>query len=175
MPRPASISLAMPKRTSVISSIITSPLDAESGAISPRGIKAANHKVAETSTITSPAAEEQPGSPDFTSLPPFPTSPKDTPKHTREPSKGFFSNLKASKSSNKVYHVEPTIRQVSEDITRSDITLNESSIYSIRKSPGSTPDLSLSTFDTTTSGNREGMLFYLTKYFGHADSFKKVK
>ncbi len=157
MPRPASLSLAMPKRTSVISSTITSPTEAGSSSPSPKGTKAANNRGAEASAVTSPSAEDQPHSPDFTSLPPFPSSPKDIAKHSREPPKGFFSNLKASKSSHKVHHAEPTIRQVSEDITRSDITLNETSIYSLRKSPGSTPNLSLSTFDNKTAEDREGM------------------
>ena len=56
-----------------------------------------------------------PTSPSFTSLPPFPTSPDSAPKHVRDPSKSFFSNLKASKSSSKIQQIEPTIRQVRQD------------------------------------------------------------
>lgn len=52
--------------------------------------------------------------------------------------------------------------------------MNENSIYSIRKSPGSTPDLSLSTFDNSANENREGMFPCLIKYLKPADSLKNV-
>ena len=59
-----------------------------------------------------PKSPSSPRSPTFTSLPPFPTSPQHTPKHARDPSRSFFANLKASKSSAKIQSPESTIRKV---------------------------------------------------------------
>ena len=174
MTRPALLSLTVPKRASAISSDITSPTEAGSNSPSPREAISVNARNFDPDTPQSPSAEGQPNSPDFTSLPPFPSSPKDGPRHAREPSKGFFSNLKASKSSNKVHQVEPskvqpTIRQVSEDIPRRKHDMNENSIYSLRKSPGSTPDLSLSTTDGSSTEDREGLFSTLSQPLQPAD------
>ena len=62
-----------------------------------------------------PTSPRSPISPTFTSLPQFPTSPGATPKHARDPSKSFFANLKASKSSIKIQNPESTIRKVSQE------------------------------------------------------------
>ena len=154
MVRPASLSLAMPKHVSPVSSTITSPTDGELSSPSPRHLHTNN---AENPQPLEPhLLENQSHSPDLTSLPPFPSSPKDMPNPSREPSRGFFSNMKASKSSNKVFNMEPTIRHVSEDTTRSNVDSTERSLYSLRKSPGSTPDLSLLTLQSSTSDDREG-------------------
>ena len=156
--RPASLTLAVPKSTSPVSSNITSPTDVGSSTPSPRDAAAGSKKGVEAPVSHHDVDGEEAYSPDFTSLPPFPSSPKDVPKHAREPSKGFFSNLKASKSSNKVHHVEPTIRQVSEDTPRSNAEAGDNSVYSVRKSPGSTPDLnhSVST-EAKSAQDRSGM------------------
>ena len=168
MPRPTSLALAVPQSTSVVGSNVPSPTVAESGLSlssnikansAPPGGSARHHKASRSEIIglsETPPSEVQSTSPEITSLPPFPSSPKDAPKHARDSSKGFFSNLKASKSSNKVHHVEPTIRQVSEDIPRSQVSSQPNSLYSLRKSPGSTPDLSLSNFDVSTTDSRQG-------------------
>lgn len=93
-----------------------------------------------------------PMSPDLTSLPHFPLSPKVTLKHIRDPSKSFFANLKASKSSNRVNQMEPTIRHIPEEVSVDDSQPNgRTAIYSIRKGTGSTPDLSKSTFGLESS------------------------
>ena len=148
--RPASLSLAIPIRSSPASSTITSPTDGAS----PRDLHTSS---AENPPPLEPRSLEDPSkSPDLTSLPPFPSSPKDTPTHTREPSKGFFSNMKASKSSNKLHHTEPTIRHVSEDTARSNVASSENLLYSLRKTPGSTPDLSLLTSQSASTDDREG-------------------
>lgn len=153
MARPASLSLVMPKSTSVVSSTVTSPTDAESNSASPREANSINDKGVHIPMVLNTSNEDQPKSPDLTSLPPFPSSPLGKPK-------GFFSNLKASKSSNKVHHVEPTIRQVSEDIPRSGTNINEDPFYSMRKTPGSTPDLSLaSSMDNLAMEDRGGKHF----------------
>ena len=59
-----------------------------------------------------PRSPSSPRSPTFTSLPPFPNSPTLSPKHTRDTSRSFFANLKASKSSAKIQSPEATIRKV---------------------------------------------------------------
>ena len=150
MARPASLSLTMPANASIVSSAVTSATDPESNSASPREIKSFKDGGVVVPITPNTPNEDKPRSPDFTSLPPFPNSPIGKPK-------GFFSNLKASKSSNKVHHVEPTIRQVSEDIPRGDINISENAIYSMRKAPGSTPDLSLASgMDNLAVDDTEG-------------------
>ncbi|KAL1967082.1 hypothetical protein VTN77DRAFT_3606 [Rasamsonia byssochlamydoides] len=51
---------------------------------------------------SSPNGRDEPPTPGLTSLPQYPVSPKDSPKHNRDASKSFFANLKASKSSHKL-------------------------------------------------------------------------
>ena len=164
MARPTSLSLTVPKRVSVISSDITSPTDAENNSPPLQGANQISTRSPIFDAPLSASAEDQTNSPELTSLPPFPSSPKQKPKHAREPSKGFFSNLKASKSSQKVFQVEPTIRQVSEEIPRSNLDFTENSIYSLRKSPDSTPDLSLTnTLEGSSAESREGTLTALSR------------
>lgn len=161
-----SLSLAVPKSTSNVSSTITSPANTASDPSSPESTTANAQPATSifdlrrdendaSSKVADYSPEDQPTSPGITSLPPFPSSPKDTPAHSRERSKGLFSNMKASKSSNKVYQVESTIRQVSEETPRSN-NGQENPLYSMRKSPGSTPDLSLSNFETSSTENNSG-------------------
>ena len=161
MARPASLSLAMPMSMSTVSSTMTSPTDDRSESPSPpKRVKAINDGDVVPSNTKRTSNDDQPNSPDFTSLPPFPSSPVDMPRLVRESSRGFFSNLKASKSSNKVNHVEPTIRQVSEDLPRSNAGMGDTTIYSMRKNPGSTPDLSLSdSVENVVSEDRGGESF----------------
>ena len=158
MVRPASLSLAIPKHASPVSSTITSPADGEDSS-PPRHMHTSS---AENPQPLGPhSIEDQPNSPDLTSLPPFPSSPTVMPSHSREPSRGFFSNMKASKSSNKVFHMEPTIRHVSEETARGNVDSNEKSIYSLRTTTGSTPDLSLLTLQSSTTDDHEGRLSFL--------------
>lgn len=60
-----------------------------------------------------PTSPNSPRSPTLTSLPPFPSSPQHSPRHARDPSRSFFANLKASKSSARIQQPETTIRKVS--------------------------------------------------------------
>lgn len=156
MARTMPLSLGIPKSSSPISSTITSPTDPGSNPSSPSGFSSSN--TGDLLSEARPASKERhpssslreqiPSSPEITSLPPFPSSPKAKPRQIQESSKRFFSNLKSSKSSHKIHaSTEPTIRQVSEELSRGKIDLTEGSVYS-RPSPGSTPDLSLSTFDS---------------------------
>ena len=153
MVRSTSLSLGIPANPSPISSNVTSPTDPGSHPSTPGSTAGSrtqelslpqsrlNHT--ELQFSSSHATEEPPLSPEFTSLPPFPESPGETPRGGQESSKGFFANLKASKSSNKVNSVsEPTIRQVSDNAARRDVDVLEDSDFS-RKNQGSTPDLSL--------------------------------
>ena len=165
MAKPGALSVAIPNTPSPISSAITSPTEPRSRSLSPGSPVSHNATSDRTRTHTkaySQADDEAfspthpPGSPDLTSLPPFPASPKSTPKHIRDQSKSFFSNLKASKSSNRIHTVESTIRQVSDDATSSNKDLSETRMYSVRKNTGSTPDLSKSAFDNVSIDASDG-------------------
>jgi hypothetical protein len=179
MSKRASLSLVVTNNKSPISSVITSPSNSGSRSPSPADLRraqpqsetrvqmddSANRGMSNNSQksgpISSPVSLAEPRSPTFTSLPQIPTSPKNGSKHAREQSRSFFANLKASKSTNRVHQVEPTIRQVSEDTSRSKAFTKENTIYSIRRSPGSTPDLSLSAFNHSSSEISDGELLFL--------------
>ena len=64
------------------------------------------------SSFQSPAS---PTSPSLTSLPPIPSSPTTASKASRDNSKSFFLNLKASKSSAKIQPADATIRKVPQE------------------------------------------------------------
>ncbi|KAL4910790.1 hypothetical protein BDW74DRAFT_2652 [Aspergillus multicolor] len=49
----------------------------------------------------SPGAATEPPTPGFTAIPQYPPSPRESPKHTRDPSRSFFASLKAPKYSHK--------------------------------------------------------------------------
>ena len=165
MPRPTSLSLALPNPATPISSAITSPASSEPPSASPQsnGDEAYSSENKENQSGNLPKSfpalqihltedVDGPVSPDLTSLPPFPSSPKASFKHMRDPSKSFFANLKASKSSNRVNQMEPSIRQIPEEASKDDLQPNSRpTIYSIRKGTGSTPDLSKSTFGLESS------------------------
>lgn len=186
MSKRVSLSLVMPNNKSPISSTITSPSDPGSRSPSPAGQRRAqpqsktrvqkddsandsanrgtSYNSQKSGPGSTPVSSAEPRSPTLTSLPQIPPSPKNGSKHAREQSRSFFANLKASKSTNRVHQVEPTIRQVSEDSPRSKAIIKENTVYSIRKSPGSTPDLSLSAFNHSSTELSDGKvtMFYLT-------------
>lgn len=165
MAKDQSLSIAISNTPSPVSSAITSPTEPRSRSISPRSPLPPYHTPDRTEGYSGVHAKangqqqstvDAPGSPNLTSLPPFPSSPKSTPKHIREQSRSFFSNLKASKSTNKVNTMEPTIRQVSNDTTGSNKDSGDHGLYSLRKHTGSTPDLSKSTFDNVSIDTSDG-------------------
>ncbi|ETI26901.1 hypothetical protein G647_10000 [Cladophialophora carrionii CBS 160.54] len=86
----------------------------------------------------------QPGasSPKITAMPELPPSPvPQSPKHARDPSKGFFSNLMASKSSHKLHASETSIPEGGERPSgRSRASSKDRSLHSVKKQ-GSTPEL----------------------------------
>lgn len=88
-------------------------------------------------------------SPRITAMPEFPPSPvPQSPKLGRETSKGFFSNLMASKSSHKLHSSESSIPDGTEKPNaRSRASSKDRSLHSVKKQ-GSTPDL-----PKFTSGN----------------------
>lgn len=166
--RPASLSLAVPPHgSSAFSSAVASPSDAESGLSSPasaghptKTFTAARHHKSSKSVPLSGSEPQspliQPSSPEITSLPAFPPSPGNSSRHGRESSKGFFSNLKAAKSSSKVHTMDSTLRQVSNEQPAQESENQSKSLYSLRKNTGSTPDLSLSNFDVSSQDDRSG-------------------
>jgi len=164
MATPQTLSVATPNTASPVSSAITSPTDPRSRSPSPSSPISQQEREASPSSRSKsgikPHNERQPsldpGCPNLTSLPPFPSSPKNGPKHVRDQSRSFFANLKASKSSNKIHTIEPTIRPVAQSTTRSLNEPKENILYSLRKSPGSTPDLSKSTFGDASADASEG-------------------
>ncbi|KAL9012724.1 MAG: hypothetical protein Q9173_002535, partial [Seirophora scorigena] len=145
----------MPQPASPISSTVTSPSETDSQTASPSRMREAEmyqHRVENGEIGTrddSPSLEEAKTRKDsaFTSLPSVPHSPQNVPRHGQ--SRSLFGNLKAAKSSNKVDKLETTIRQVSEDQPRDNMNSGVAGIYSLGKGPGSTPDLSLSTLNTS--------------------------
>ena len=173
MPRHTTLQVTIPNSPSAVSSTVTSPTEGESGVSSPRSITAQqvlpggtiqqNQSTKGLSYNTSEPQSPLQTSPDITSLPAFPPSPKEGQKSSRDTSKGFFSNLKASKSSNKIQSVEPTIRSVDESNRRQADTLPHP-IYSSRQNSGSTRDLSLSKFDLAPPEDRQGEAGCVNEY-----------
>ncbi|KAL8694177.1 MAG: hypothetical protein Q9218_001120 [Villophora microphyllina] len=153
----------MPQPASSIGSAIASPIDSASRTAS-QGRAASSSRTQEVSeqvnwqneangiynASTSPEEVQDQEAAALTSLPSIPASPISNLKHDRDQSRSLFANLKASKSSNKVHKLEATIRQVSEDIPQDSARTEVPPMYSLRKSPGSTPDLSLSTLNTSS-------------------------
>lgn len=83
-------------------------------------------------------------SPRITAMPELPPSPtnQSTPKHNREPSKNFFSNLMASKSSHKLHASETSLPETTTEkaSARSRASSKDRSLHSVRRQ-GSTPEL----------------------------------
>ncbi|KAI4262385.1 MAG: hypothetical protein L6R42_002438 [Xanthoria sp. 1 TBL-2021] len=158
MAKSKSLSLPIPQTASPISSAITSPSDSGSRKASPSRGQQANATEdgpQRQASGTSDDSKEfdgysESGAHDLTSLPPIPSAPKNGPRHGRDHSRSLFANLRAAKSSSKLDNLESTIRQVSEDIPRHDTDSGETTLYSLHKSPGSTPDLSLSTLNSSS-------------------------
>ncbi|KAL8855870.1 MAG: hypothetical protein Q9178_007490 [Gyalolechia marmorata] len=158
MAKSKSLSLTMPRPASPVSSAITSPSDSGSRKASPSRDQKVNTTEdrpqrqasgnSEDSLSFEDALELEPSA--LTSLPSIPSSPKNGPRHGRDHSRSLFANLRAAKSSNKVNNLEPTIRQVSEDIPRDDTQSGETPLYTLRRSPGSTPDLTLSALSSSS-------------------------
>jgi hypothetical protein len=82
-----------------------------------------------------------PTSPTISAIPQYPESPPGSPKHGRDPSKSFFSNLMASKSSHRLQSPDRNGTSSSERATsKSRASSKDRTLYSLRNR-GSTPDL----------------------------------
>jgi hypothetical protein len=80
-------------------------------------------------------------SPTLSAIPQYPESPPGSPKHGREPSKSFFSNLIASKSSHRLQSPDRSGLGSSERATsKSRASSRDRTLYSLRNK-GSTPEL----------------------------------
>ncbi|KAL8667971.1 MAG: hypothetical protein Q9168_007160 [Polycauliona sp. 1 TL-2023] len=154
MAKSKSMSLAMPRTASPISSAITSSSDSGSRKASPVRSQSTNPNDQRPQRQASGTSEDSAAfggseGPSLTSLPSVPSRPKNGIGHGRDHSRSIFANLRAAKSSNKLDNLEPTIRQVPED-ARHDTDSGETTLYSLHKSSGSTPDLSLSTLNSSS-------------------------
>lgn len=152
------LSLTMPRTASPISSAISSPSDPGSRTASPKleqnpGVSQGAWEFASNGTgeiLQGQKESQAPEASTLTSLPLVPSSPSHAAKNEQQHSRSLFANLKAAKSSNKVNKLETTIRQVSEDLPRDNAKSGGATLYSLEKSPGSTPDLSLSTLNASS-------------------------
>lgn len=127
MPKSSTLSLTLPSLAASrenLSKALSSPKSPRS----PRSPPVPSPKHDEP--VASFADAYDPHSP-ITSLPVAAPSPI-SPKHKKDVSKSMFSNYKASKSSTKIQSTD-----------RRDAKHHANSIYPYRKSPGSTPELSL--------------------------------
>ena len=87
------------------------------------------------------ADTNDPTSPTISAIPHYPESPPGSPKYGRDPSKSFFSNLMASKSSHRLQSPDRNGTGVSERATsKSRASSKDRTLYSLRNR-GSTPDL----------------------------------
>ncbi|OJD11682.1 hypothetical protein AJ78_07597 [Emergomyces pasteurianus Ep9510] len=84
----------------------TSPMSPTSPFLKGSTIRPLTGKNSVVSRSPNPSTVEEnkevPQTPGITAIPPYPPSPKESTKHGRDPSRSFFSNLKASKSSHRL-------------------------------------------------------------------------
>lgn len=95
------------------------------------------------STRTQPTSD-RPDSPRVATPTLHSDSPTSASNHSRQMSRLFFSNVKASKSSSRIEPADVTIRHVAPEPSAIETRETENSVYSMRRAPGSTPDLSRS-------------------------------
>ncbi|KAL8871944.1 MAG: hypothetical protein Q9174_002330 [Haloplaca sp. 1 TL-2023] len=154
----------MPQAASPVSSAVTSPSDTESRTASPSRTASTSRTQEVNEQYSGPPESNRDqitaiyrqdshtdDDPELTSLPAILSPPNGTKKHGRDQSRSIFANLKAAKSSNKVHKLEATIRQVPEDTMEDNAKSPAPALYSLQKGSGSTPDLSLSTLNTSSS------------------------
>lgn len=81
----------------------------------------------------------EPTTPGVTAIPQYPPSPRDSPRHTRDPSRSFFANLKAPKSSHKAQRSDSSNASAYHPKSRGSSTDRKTPISS--KHSESSPDL----------------------------------
>ena len=121
-----------------------SPHSPRSAPTTPRLQTAPASMMQQVNAETEPRSQNQngPSSPRITAVPDIPSSPS-SPKatqHGRDPSKSFFSNLMASKSSHKLNSSENLAEPNDKQRARSRASSKDRSLHTIRKQ-GSTPEL----------------------------------
>lgn len=107
-------------------------------------------------------------SPRITAMPELPPSPTGTQqtKHGREPSKSFFSNLMASKSSHKLHASETSLPEAGEKASaRSRASSKDRSVRSVRRQ-GSTPELPRYNMTPSQQSNHESIASTATQETG---------
>lgn len=117
-----------------------------------------SHQIPVSSETRHDGARTGSSSPKITAMPEFPPSPvPQSPKHGRDPSKGFFSNLMASKSSHKLHSSETSIPEAigEKPNARSRASSKDRSLHSVKKQ-GSTPELpKAGSSNGTANGNSQ--------------------
>ncbi|KAF7123018.1 hypothetical protein CNMCM5793_001194 [Aspergillus hiratsukae] len=81
----------------------------------------------------------EPTTPGFTAIPPYPPSPRDSPKHSREPSRSIFASLKAPKTAHRAQRSDDSTSSGDKPKSRGSSRDRRTQIAS--KSYESTPDL----------------------------------
>ncbi|GIC93409.1 putative Rho GTPase activator (Bem2) [Aspergillus udagawae] len=98
-----------------------------------------NSKSSSPTYPLSSAQSAEPTTPGFTAIPPYPPSPRDSPKHSREPSRSFFANLKAPKTAHRAQRSDGSGSSSDKPKSRGSSRDRRTQIAS--KSYESTPDL----------------------------------
>ena len=141
MPKSSALSLTLPSLSSSRENLSKS-LNSPNSSNSPRTPRSppvqSPHTDQPASTTANFADAYDPHSP-ITSLPQA-QSGSTSPKHKKESSKSMFSNYKAAKSTTKIHTTD----------SRDQNKHQKSSVYPFRKSPGSTPELSLMQDNTSS-------------------------
>ncbi|KAL5045191.1 hypothetical protein BDW71DRAFT_88221 [Aspergillus fruticulosus] len=99
----------------------------------------------------SPGTAAEPPTPGFTAIPQYPPSPRESPKHTRDPSRSFFASLKAPKYSHKTQRSDSSENAAEKPKSRGSSRDRRAMITS--KLYGSSPDLPAAIAQQETDGN----------------------
>ncbi|KAH2569341.1 hypothetical protein KXV42_008875 [Aspergillus fumigatus] len=113
-----------------------------------------NSKSSSPTFPLSSAQSAEPTTPGFTAIPPYPPSPRDSPKHSREPSRSFFANLKAPKSAHRAQRSDGS--GSSNDNPKSRGSSRDRRTQIASKSYESTPDLP-GTIDRAAQEEKNGV------------------
>lgn len=116
--------------------------------------------------------KEMPQTPGITAIPQYPPSPKESTKHGRDPSRSFFSNLKASKSSHRLQSSDGPEKQTADNIPPSSRggSRDRAANISSRGRNGSSTDLPTSSGRAERT-NSEEIFLLLFLFFPSLSSF----
>jgi hypothetical protein len=122
-----------------------------------------NSKSSSPTFPLSSAQSAEPTTPGFTAIPPYPPSPRDSPKHSREPSRSFFANLKAPKSAHRAQRSDGS--GTSSDKPKSRGSSRDRRTQIASKSYESTPDLPGTIERAAQEGKSKRLASYNVLYF----------